>query len=88
MYISANSCARLRRFTIWHYFRDHSPFLGRARRQRLRVEKERFGSSCSGAITPRGKDSVAGHDARRVVPPVLDGRSLCRHNHIGEQGIV
>src|SRR5580698_7436695 len=76
------------RFTVGYYFRDHSPFMGRSRRQRLWVEKKRFGSSCSGAITPRGKDSVARHDAGRVMPDVLEGGSLGRHNHIGEEGIV
>ena len=35
------------RFTICIYFRDHSPFMGHARRQRLWVQTERLGSSCS-----------------------------------------
>src|SRR6266850_2670286 len=55
------------RLTVRHNLRDHAPFVCSARSQRLWVEQERLRSSRSGAITPRSKDSVAGHNASREV---------------------
>ena len=62
--------------------------MGGTRRQWLWVEQEGFRSSCSSAITPRGKDSITRHDARSIMPNILEGRALRRHNDIGEQRIL
>src|ERR1700680_229483 len=55
---------------------------------RLWVEQERLRSSCSSAITPRGKDSVARHNASREVRDIVEGRTLAGDNHVGQQRIL
>src|ERR1700719_690949 len=57
-----------------HNFGNHSPFICGTRRERLWVEQERLRSSCSGAITPGGENSVAGRNALGEVGHVLDCR--------------
>src|SRR5438128_8266261 len=39
------------------------------------------------AITPRGEDSVTGHNASREMRHIVEGRTLGRHNHIRKQRI-
>jgi hypothetical protein len=57
------------RHTIRHNLCNHSPFVRGFRRERLWVEQERFRSSRPRAITPGGKDSVAGRNALGEVGP-------------------
>jgi hypothetical protein len=52
------------------------------------VEQERLGSPCSSAITPRRKDSVAGHDTYGEMPDILERRTLGCHDHVRKQRIV
>src|ERR1700731_341723 len=72
------------RLTARHNFGNHSPFVRGTRRERLWIQQERFRSSRSSAITPGGKDSVAGRNARGEVGHILEGRSIRRHNHTGK----
>src|SRR5438094_8708319 len=76
------------RLTVRHNLRNHSPFVRGLRRERLWVEQERLRSSRSSAITPRGKDSVARHNASREVWDIVEGRTLARDNHVGQQRIL
>src|SRR5439155_693730 len=71
-----------KRLAVRHNFRNHSPFIGGPRRQRLWVEQKRLRSSRSSAITPRGKDSVARHNARGEVRHILESRTLGGLNHV------
>src|SRR6266853_2988290 len=70
------------RLAVRHNFGNHSPFICGTRRERLWVEQERLRSSRSGAITPRGKDSVTRHNAAGQVRHVMERRTLRRHNHV------
>src|ERR1700731_3135532 len=51
------------RLTARHNFGNHSPFVRGTRRERLWIQQEGLRSSRSSAITPGGKDSVAGRNA-------------------------
>src|SRR5580704_15014428 len=75
-------------FTVRHNFGNHSPFICGTRRERLWVQQECLRSSCSRAITPGGKDSVAGRNARGEMGHILEGRTLRRHNYTGKQRVV
>ena len=68
--------------------RDHSPLLRSARRQRLRIEQKCLGTSRSTAITPRDEDAVTRRNTYGIVRDILKGRTLARHNDIGEQYII
>src|ERR1700693_4287252 len=72
------------RLTARHNFGNHSPFVSGTRRERLWVQQERLRSSRSSAITPGGKDSVAGRNARGEVGHILEGRTIRRHNYTGK----
>src|SRR6266478_257409 len=72
------------RLTARHNFGNHSPFVRGTRRERLWIQQERFRSSRSSAITPGGKDSVAGRNARGEVGHILEGRTIRRHNYTGK----
>src|ERR1700739_2473070 len=72
------------RLAIRHNFGNHSPFIGRASRERLWIKKERLRSSRSRAITPGGENSVAGRNALGEVGHVLESRAICRHNYTGK----
>jgi hypothetical protein len=74
--------------SIPHDFGDDAPLLSRARRERRGAQEERFGAPRAGAITPRGEDTVAGHDARSEMTYVLKGRTLPRHDDVSEQGVL
>src|SRR5258706_10396180 len=76
------------RLTVRHNFGNDSPFVRGSGRERLWVEQERLRSSCSGAITPRGKDSVARRNASREMRDIVKGRILAGHNHVGQQRIL
>src|SRR5580700_11496309 len=75
----------IERLSVRHNLRDHSPLLRSAGRQRLRIEQKRLGTSRSTAITPRGEDAVTRCNTLGVMRDVLKGRTLARHNDIGEQ---
>src|SRR5580693_2459352 len=68
------------RVTVRHNFGHHSPFVCSMRRQRLWVQQERLRSPRSSAITPGGKDSVTGCNARGEVGHILEGRAFSRDN--------
>src|SRR4029077_15401672 len=70
------------RLAVWHNFGNHSPFICGTRRYRLWIQQECLRSSCSGAITPGGEDSVTRHNAAREMRHIVEGRTLGRHNHI------
>src|SRR5216683_3319366 len=72
------------RFTIRHNLANHSPFVCSARRQRLWVQQESLCSSCSSAITPGSKNSIAWHNASGEVRNIVEGRTLGCHNHTGK----
>jgi hypothetical protein len=74
--------------TVRYNLCSHSPFVRGLRRERLWVEQERLRSSRSSAITSRGKDSVARHNASREVRDIVEGRTLAGDNHIGQQRIL
>src|SRR5579862_24181 len=74
--------------TARHHFSNHSPVVSGTRRERLWVQQERLRSSRSSAITPGGKDSVAGRNARGEVGHILEGRTIRRHNYTGKQRVV
>ena len=76
------------RLTVRHNLCNHSPFVRGLRRERLWVEQERLRSSRSGAITLRGKDSIARHNASREVRDIVEGRTLAGDNHVGQQRIL
>ena len=76
------------RLAVRHDFCHDAPFICGTSWQRRWVEQERLGSSCSSAIAPRRKDSVAGHDTRGEMPDILEGRTLGRHDHVRKQRIV
>src|SRR5205085_10241465 len=69
---------------VRHNLANHSPFVCSARPQRLWVEQERLSSSCSSAITPRRKDSIARHNASSEVRNIVEGRTLGCDNHTGK----
>src|SRR6266567_84230 len=58
------------RFTVRHNLANHSPFVCSARHQRLWVQQECLCSSCTSAITPGSKNSIAG-----TMPPAKCGIS-------------
>ena len=62
----------------------HSPFVRNPRAQWLWVQQERLCSSRSSALTPGGKDSVTGRNARNEVGHILEGGTLRRHNYTGK----
>src|SRR5437870_13069607 len=64
------------RFTVRHNLANHSPFVCSARRQRLWVQQECLCSSCSNAITPGSKNSIARHNASGEVRNIVEGRTL------------
>src|ERR1700752_2763202 len=72
------------RLTARNNFGNHSPFVSGTRRERLWIQQERLRSSRSSAITPGGKDSVAGCNARREMGHILEGRTIRRHNYTGK----
>src|SRR5437879_10101356 len=72
------------RFTVRHNLANHSPFVCSARRQRLWVQQESLRSSCSSAITPDSKNSIAWHNASGEVRNIVEGRTLGCHNHTGK----
>src|SRR5437879_11263200 len=76
------------RLTVRHNLCNYSPFVRGLRRERLWIEQERLRSSRSSAITPRGKDSVARHNASREVRDIVEGRTLAGDNHVGQQRIL
>src|SRR5882672_9934192 len=76
------------RLTVRHNLCNHSPFVRGLRRERLWVEQERFRSSSSSAITPRGKDSIARHNASREVRHIVEGGALAGNDYAGQQGIL
>src|SRR5882762_2461280 len=76
------------RLTVRNNLCNHSPFVRGLRSKRLWVEQERLRSSRSSSITPRGKDSVARHNASREVRDIVEGRTLAGDNHIGQQRIL
>src|SRR5271170_6894321 len=76
------------RLTVRDDFGNHSPFVGSSRRYRLWVEQKCLRSSCSRAITPRGKDSVARHNASSEVRNIVEGCTLGSDNHVGKQRIL
>src|SRR6202011_222040 len=55
------------RLTARHNFGNHSPFVRGTRRERLWIQQEGLCSPCASAITPCGKDSVTGRNARGEV---------------------
>src|SRR4029077_4584083 len=57
---------------IAYNFGDHSPFVSGLRRQRMRVQQKCLCSSCSGAVTPRGEDSIPGNNAARKVGQIIE----------------
>src|SRR6202041_296335 len=71
------------RLTPRHNFGNHSPFVCSTRRERLWVQQERLRSSRPSAITPGGKDSVAGRNARGEVGHILESRTIPGHNYTG-----
>src|ERR1700733_6625783 len=78
----------IERLPVRHNLRDHSPLLRSARRQGLRIQQKRPGTSSSPAITPRGEDAVTRRNTLGVMRDILKGRTLARHNDIGEQCII
>src|SRR6266446_9980313 len=76
------------RLTVRNNLCNHSPFVRGLRRKRLWVEQERLRSSRSSSITPRGKDSIARHNARREVRDIVEGRTLAGNNYVGQQRIL
>jgi hypothetical protein len=44
---------------VWHYLSDNSPLVRGSSRNRLRVQQKCLSSTCSSAIAPCCKDSVA-----------------------------
>src|ERR1700719_3613497 len=76
------------RLTVRHNLGNHSPFVRGLRGERLWVEQESLRSSRSSAITPRGEDSVARHNASREVRDIVEGRALAGDNHVGQQRIL
>src|SRR6266478_5996011 len=67
---------------------DHSPFVSSLRRHWMRVQQKRFRSSCSGAVTPGGEDSVSRHNAASKVGQIIEGRPFARHDHVGKQSVL
>src|SRR4029077_10122940 len=76
------------RLAVRHDFCHDAPFICGTSWQRPWVEQERLGSSCSSAIAPRRKDSVAGHHTHGEVPNIMETRAFARHNHVRKQRIV
>src|SRR5579864_3039236 len=83
--VQLGECVRpAERLTAQHNFSNHSPFVSGTRREWLWVQQERLRSSRSSAITPGGKDSVAGRNARGEVGHILERRTIRRHNYTGK----
>src|SRR6267154_3838925 len=72
------------RFTVRHNLANHSPFVCSACRQRLWVQQESLCSSCSSAITPGRKNSIAWHNASAEERDIVEVRTLGCHNHTGK----
>src|SRR5260370_28965828 len=75
------------RLATWHNLGNHSPFVRGVRRQRLWIQQECLRPSCPGLVAPRGKDSVARHNATGEMRQIMEGRSFSGHNHVREQRV-
>ena len=84
-YNSANSRALLSALPFTAQLRQPLPIHARyAPVSGCGFSRKASAPSRSSAVTPGGKDAVAGRNARREVGHILESRTLARHNDTGK----